>query len=242
MRSPKDYRPVSTETRRIPLLRRVSLKWGKERDSVEEMGINLSVTGMFVRSDSPRAIGATAAFVMSLAEGEVPIEGIAEVAWIRDRDEGDSHPPGMGMRFLRVSGEGRRRIRETVERLVEETSAPAELRDLRLVVERTLEDIFAQRDEVEDLGRGASALAPPPRADAGAAVALSGSPPASRRLGWLLGLLLLAGIGTVAYLAGSGGRGTDLPELASSDRSPPQAPPAAPAAPGATTPARSSRT
>lgn len=199
MRSPEDYQPVSLETRRIPLLRSVSLLYQQEDERVEEMGINVSMTGMFVRTESPRPVGTAAAFSLSLFEDDEPIEGLAEVMWIRDEAEGDYQPAGMGMRFLKVSGEGRRRIRQAVERLVEETSAPEELRDLRLVVERTLEDIFSARDEEESEDPVLPPALPPalPRGeDAGAVVARSALEAEGLRRRWSvivpLALILLA--------------------------------------------------
>ncbi len=216
MRSEADYQPVSVETRRLPLLRRVTLLYQGEDVPVEEMGINVSMMGMFVRTDSPRAVGSLARFSLTLADGEKPIEGAAEVVWSRGGEEGVSEPPGMGMRFLKVSGEGRRRIREAVESLVEETSAPAELRDLRLVVEKTLEEIFAARDQDLELKGEALSIRVSSETESGASVAdsvLESKWRGRRKLLFFLALtaLLIAGLGFVVWTPESSSSSRGIP-------------------------------
>ena len=213
MRSPEEYAPVSVETRRIPLLRKVFLAFEGETVLKEGLGINISMMGMFVRTEFPRRVGASARFSLTLADGQEPIEGSAEVMWIRTEEEGEYLPPGMGMKFLRVSGEGRSRIREAVERLVEETSAPAELRDLRMVVEETLEGIFAARDQEAAEETGDPAAANLLGTGSGTAVSPSALEPErrGRRRLWLLLSLPVALVLTAALSLWSSRSSSPLP-------------------------------
>lgn len=231
MRSPEDYLPVSLETRRIPLLRTVSLVSETDGRTLEGMGINISMTGMFVRTDDPYPVGSMASFSLTLAEGDEAIEGVAEVMWVRDEDAGHFQPPGMGTRFLKVSGEGRRKIRETVQRLVEETSAPSELRDLRLVVEKTLEDVFARTEEGH--APRPAAVAPPPvsQAEAGAAVAGSALESENRKRTWAVVAAFIAlAVAAIFLLRRVPPAEVEVDSLPSPAAAPVSAPPAAPAA------------
>jgi uncharacterized protein (TIGR02266 family) len=139
----KDFQqPVPLESRRIPLLKKVLLRFSEEEQVLEEVGINLSMTGLFIRSSSPRPAGTLATFRFSLDPQELPIEGLAEVVWQRAEEEGPYRPPGMGLRFVKIEDDSRQQIRAAVEKILKETAAPPELRDLRTVVEETLEGIL----------------------------------------------------------------------------------------------------
>lgn len=135
-------RPVPVESRRIPLDAIVVLTQPETGFSREVSGVNLSMSGMFLKSAVLLEVGEIVDFRFDLTEGQQPIHGRAEVVWVREKPKGLRFPKGLGMRFLNLDAECRRRIRVVVEGLIRETEAPPELRELRMVVEETLEDIL----------------------------------------------------------------------------------------------------
>ncbi|MCH9647268.1 MAG: PilZ domain-containing protein [Deltaproteobacteria bacterium] len=136
-------RPVPVESRRIPLEATVVLTQPETGFSREVAGVNLSMSGMFVSSAVLLDVGTLVDFRFDLGEDQQSIHGRAEVVWTREDAKGIRFPKGLGMRFLRLDAECRRRIRKAVESLIQESDAPPELRELRMVVEETLEDILS---------------------------------------------------------------------------------------------------
>jgi len=190
----QSYPPLTLESRRIPLLKKVELRFSNRDAPVSEVGINVSMTGLFVRSSAPQPEGSLASFRFRIHEEGEPIEGLAEVVWVREEEEGAYKPAGMGMRFLRVDGDGRKHLRGAVQRMIAETEAPPELRDLRSVVEETLEGILGI--ETEEAPQPVRRSAPPNfrSSESRTVVSRRAEMPLWRRLVWLpLVLLLVAG-------------------------------------------------
>lgn len=73
---------------------------------------NLSNAGLFIATHVVRPIGSHVEFSIVIGDDAEPIKGLGEVRWIRQySDTSDAHP-GMGLRFLEVSPEGRKRIEQ----------------------------------------------------------------------------------------------------------------------------------
>ncbi len=108
-------RPLSMPSRRIPLERKVTLDFPHTEGIVTEALANVSMTGMFVRSERPEPPGARVAFELDLAGDRPPILGQAEVVWGRPQDEGLGRPAGKGLRFIEIDSAQRDQIREAVE-------------------------------------------------------------------------------------------------------------------------------
>ena len=127
--SPKVDPPskVDLERRRVPLERKISLKFKEFRGFITEYSQNLSMGGMFIRTTSPKPIGTIFDFELSLTDDFKLVQGIGEVLWVRETDDGPERPSGMGVRFLDLSSESRRLIQRIVEEQVAHGGTPFEL-------------------------------------------------------------------------------------------------------------------
>jgi uncharacterized protein (TIGR02266 family) len=104
--------------RRVPLQRKISLKFKEFRGFITEHSANISMGGMFIRTDTPQPPGTIFDFEFTLGDGYTLIHGIGEVVWVREADEGPDRPPGMGVRFLNLDPESRQLVdRIVLERL-----------------------------------------------------------------------------------------------------------------------------
>jgi uncharacterized protein (TIGR02266 family) len=83
---------------RFPLQVRVCLEFREQRFLLVEWATNFSRGGMFVRSESPRALGDRFEFEAKLSQHGPPLGGTGEIVWIRTSK--DQEPAGMGVRFL----------------------------------------------------------------------------------------------------------------------------------------------
>ena len=113
--SPRIRKPLSMPSRRIPLERRVTLDFPHTQGIVTETLSNVSMTGMFVRSQRPEPPGTRVTFELDLVGGGQSIRGQAEVVWGRAQDEGTGRPPGMGLRFIELDKGNQKWIRQAVE-------------------------------------------------------------------------------------------------------------------------------
>ncbi len=103
------------DDRRVDLDGQVTLHYVDLGDCVTERTQNVSTTGMFVRTSSLRPPGTVLRFDLDLANGLEPIQGRAEVVWVRRQGDGLFRPAGLGVRFVGLDAESRQLIRWTVE-------------------------------------------------------------------------------------------------------------------------------
>src|SRR5262245_9563799 len=87
---------VDLERRRVPLERKISLKFKEFRGFITEVSSNLSLGGMFIRTTAPKPVGTIFDFELSLTDDFKLVQGIGEVLWIREVDDGPERPRGMG--------------------------------------------------------------------------------------------------------------------------------------------------
>jgi len=118
---------VDLERRRVPLERKISLKFKEFRGFITEYSQNLSMGGMFIRTSSPKPVGTIFDFELSLTDDFKLVQGIGEVIWVREVDAGPEKPSGMGVRFLDLSSESRRLIQRIVEEQIAHGGTPFEL-------------------------------------------------------------------------------------------------------------------
>ncbi len=118
---------MDLERRRVPLERKISLKFKEFRGFITEYSQNLSMGGMFIRTTSPKPVGTIFDFELSLTDDFKLVQGIGEVIWVREADDGPERPSGMGVRFLDLSSESRRLIQRIVEEQVAHGGTPFEL-------------------------------------------------------------------------------------------------------------------
>ena len=95
-------KPISIDSRRIALERMITLEFPHVGAFFAEYSSNISMTGMFIRTDRIQLPGTLAAFEFNLADGMKLISGEAEVVWVRKRHEGPDRPAGLGLRFVRL--------------------------------------------------------------------------------------------------------------------------------------------
>ncbi len=126
---------------RVALSRKISLKFPHFQGFLTEYSSNLSVTGMFVKTNNLEPPGTTVDFEFLLPDGLKLIRGKAEVVWIRDRADGPEQPIGMGLRFVRLDAESRRMIRWTVEKQVLEKGSLVDMEELMSCTNASIEHV-----------------------------------------------------------------------------------------------------
>ncbi len=99
------------ESRRIALHRKIVLRFPDFDGFATEYSANLSMTGMFIRSDDPQPPGTPVSFEFGLQDGAQLVRGKGWVVWSRERNDGQDRPAGMGVEFTELDRESRRLIR-----------------------------------------------------------------------------------------------------------------------------------
>lgn len=107
---------ASLESRRVPLERKVILKFHHFGGFFIEYSANISLTGMFIKTRSPKPEGSVFIFEVWLGDEYKLVHGLGEVVWLRETDDGPGRPAGMGVRFLKIDAESR----GVIERVVAE--------------------------------------------------------------------------------------------------------------------------
>jgi uncharacterized protein (TIGR02266 family) len=113
--------------RRVPFATAVRLQFDRFRGFVEEYSANLSLGGMFIRTDQPAAVGTEVPIEFRLGADYELITGRGRVVWAREEAVDDEHPAGMGIRFLELTPGSRELIFKLVERRVREGGDPFDL-------------------------------------------------------------------------------------------------------------------
>ncbi len=105
---------IPFESRRVPLERRITLKFQHRDGFVNEYAANISLKGMFITAWVPEPPGSVFLFEVQVADRQRLIHGVGEVVWVREAEEGPDRPAGMGVRFLKLDEESRAVIEEMV--------------------------------------------------------------------------------------------------------------------------------
>lgn len=84
---------------RMPFDAQVMIQSEDQAQVVNALAGNLSLTGMFIRTQQPRPAGSFLQFKLSLDDDRALVQGIGQVAWVRFDDEPPLRPAGMGIRF-----------------------------------------------------------------------------------------------------------------------------------------------
>jgi len=85
---------------RIDFERQVAVRFQRFDEFVTVVSKNLSKTGMFIQTETPRPSGSQFEFVLQLGDDFNLVQGQAEVVWTRRASEGADRPTGMGIRFV----------------------------------------------------------------------------------------------------------------------------------------------
>jgi uncharacterized protein (TIGR02266 family) len=122
--------PPSLDRERVPLERKISLKFKEFRGFITEYSANISMGGMFITTDTPQPPGSVFDFEFSLAEDDFQIiHGLGEVMWVRSVDAGPDLPAGMGIRFLHLGEGSQDLIRRMVDEHVRSGGTPFDLEE-----------------------------------------------------------------------------------------------------------------
>lgn len=112
--------------KRIPIERKIDLRFPNFEGLVTGVSSNLSTSGMFIRSDKPEPAGTEFGFALRIEEWS-PIQGTAKVIWNRSHTEGPERPAGMGVQFVDLDAQSRRMIRWLVDKHLQEGGRPFDL-------------------------------------------------------------------------------------------------------------------
>lgn len=104
---------------RVPIERKIDLRFPTFEGMVSGVSANLSTSGMFIQSTHPEQAGTEFAFALRIDEWS-PIQGTAKVVWIRPNTESPERPAGMGVQFLDLDAQSRRMIRWLVDKHLQE--------------------------------------------------------------------------------------------------------------------------
>ncbi|HEX6204064.1 MAG TPA: TIGR02266 family protein, partial [Thermoanaerobaculia bacterium] len=103
----------------MPFETAVRLRFDRFHGFVEQYSANLSLGGMFIKSDELPPLGTEVAVEFRLEDGFELIRGRGRVAWVREPADG-GEPGGFGLRFLELTPGSRELIFRLVERRVRE--------------------------------------------------------------------------------------------------------------------------
>ena len=101
---------------RVPVSMLVQYRFATLEDFAAEYSVDLSTTGIFVRTDDPRKVGSMVYLQITLKDGSKLIEGFGRVA--RVGQDGRGHP-GMGIQFINFDEESMALIEKLVAQRLE---------------------------------------------------------------------------------------------------------------------------
>jgi hypothetical protein len=114
--------PVPRAARRIPLERQATLRSAETGEVITSTESNISIDGVFVATPIVKPPGTIFHFDCNLAYTK--IEGLVEVVWFREQDQGPEHPAGMGMQFVELSPESRKLIYKLIDGYIRQGGTP----------------------------------------------------------------------------------------------------------------------
>ena len=211
---PAASEPVRNGSHRVPLERKVVLKFHHFGGFFIEYSANVSLTGMFIRTEQPKPPGSVFIFEVWLGDEYRLVHGVGEVVWVRAQEESAERPAGMGVRFLKIDDDSRNLIQRVIDEHVmkggtifeiasgadsavpfpERRSALGSVEPISVPMS---EDDLLELDE-EILGMSSAAVGAPPAE----ARLVPGRPVNRIRLG-LAWIVLAALLGGAAYLVGA---------------------------------------
>jgi len=99
----------------------VQFRFDTFEDFLAEYSIDISVGGMFLRTDHPRPEGSMIYLQFALRDGSKLIEGLGKV--VRVNPGGTDRPAGMGVEFVNLDEDSRVLIEEIVSQKMAQTGA-----------------------------------------------------------------------------------------------------------------------
>ena len=120
---PQEHK-ATFESTRIPIDRSIELCFDHFKGFEEHYAANISMGGMFIRTQELHAPGTTFDFRFELQDGKPLIKGTAEVLWRRAENRGPSRPNGIGVRFLSLDLDSKYLIYRMVDRHIQHGGTP----------------------------------------------------------------------------------------------------------------------
>lgn len=99
--------------RRVPFFRKVQYRFESIEDFRTQFANDLSLGGMFIRTDMPEAMGTVIFLEFDLQDGSKILSGYGKVVRVNPTGVPD-FDPGMGVEFLKFDDESLQRIRQLV--------------------------------------------------------------------------------------------------------------------------------
>jgi type IV pilus assembly protein PilZ len=113
-------REKGTERRkypRVPLSLLIQYRFDTLEDFLSEYSTNISIGGMFIRTDKPKDEGTLVYLQFYLRDGAKLIEGLGRVVRVNPSESaGDQAAAGMGIEFVNFDEESMELVRQIVER------------------------------------------------------------------------------------------------------------------------------
>ena len=147
------------DSKRVPLERKVILKFHHFGGFFIEYSANVSLTGMFIKTDAPKPPGSVFIFEIWLGDEQRLVHGIGEVVWVRRDEEDEGRPAGMGIRYIKIDEESQAVIRRVIGEQLNRggevfdltTEAPEESSEVGLeVTQRTGLTLVESPDQDDD--------------------------------------------------------------------------------------------
>lgn len=102
---------------RVPLSLLIQYRFDTLEDFLSEYSTNISIGGMFIRTDQPKDEGTLVYLQFYLRDGAKLIEGLGRVVRVNSADPADNQiASGMGIEFINFDEESMELIRQIVER------------------------------------------------------------------------------------------------------------------------------
>jgi uncharacterized protein (TIGR02266 family) len=86
---------------RVPLSLLVQYRFNTVQEFLSEYAVNMSIGGMYIKTDEPREVGELIYFQFVLMGGDKLIEGLGKVTWA----SGDPKSRGIGIEFVNMDDE-----------------------------------------------------------------------------------------------------------------------------------------
>jgi len=102
---------------RVPLSLLIQYRFDTLEDFLSEYSTDISIGGMFIRTDKPKDEGTLVYLQFYLRDGAKLIEGLGRVVRVNPAESaGDETAAGMGIEFVNFDEESMELIRQIVER------------------------------------------------------------------------------------------------------------------------------
>ena len=103
---------------RVPVSMLIQYRFDNLEDFLSEYSVDMSMGGMFIRTDDIRDEGSLVYIQFYLRDGAKLIEGLAKVVWVNraEADQANKLPPGMGVEFVNFDDESMALINQIVDR------------------------------------------------------------------------------------------------------------------------------